>query len=61
MLKVNNRNTRTKCEICPKLTIKTLERHWWRRFGVFIVNFEQYKGPNYASKANIVTRPQKLN
>ena len=23
-LKVNNRNTRTRCEICPKLTIKTM-------------------------------------
>ena len=26
LLKVNNRNTRTKCEICSKLTIKTPER-----------------------------------
>ena len=26
LLKVNNRNTRTRCEICSKLTIKTLER-----------------------------------
>ena len=26
MLKVNNRNTRTKCEICSKLTIETLEQ-----------------------------------
>ena len=26
MLKVNNRNTRTRCEICSKLTIKTLEQ-----------------------------------
>ena len=39
LLKVNNRNTRTRCEICSKLTIKTPERHW-RRSGVFIVNFE---------------------
>ena len=37
MFKVNNRNTRKKCEICSKLTIKTPER---RRSGVFIVNFE---------------------
>ena len=37
MFKVNNRNTRTRCEICSKLTIKTPER---RRSGVFIVNFE---------------------
>ena len=26
MFKVNNRNTRTSCEICSKLTIKTPER-----------------------------------
>ena len=25
LLKVNNRNTRTRCEICSKLTIKTPE------------------------------------
>ena len=37
LLKVNNRNTRTRCEICSKLTIKTPER---RRSGVFIVNFD---------------------
>ena len=36
MFKVNNRNTRTKCEICSKLTIDTTER----RYCVFIVNFE---------------------
>ena len=40
MFKVNNRNTRATCEICSKLTIKTPERHQWRRSGVFIVNFE---------------------
>ena len=26
LLKVNNRSTRTRCEICSKLTIKTPER-----------------------------------
>ena len=36
--KVNNRNTRQRCEICSKLTTKTSERHHWRRSGVFIVN-----------------------
>ena len=36
--KFNNRNTRTMCEICSKLTIKTTER---RSSVVFIVNFEQ--------------------
>ena len=43
LLKVNNRNTRTRCEICSKLTIKTPERRR-RRFtpcsSVSIVNFE---------------------
>ena len=55
MFKVNNRNTRTKCEICSKLTIKVPERHqasfwclycWlWTYFtpysSVSTVNFEQ--------------------
>ena len=27
-------------EICSKLTIKTPEQRHWRRYGVFIVNFE---------------------
>ena len=40
LLKVDNRNTRTRCEICSKLTIKIPERRQWRRSGVFIVNFE---------------------
>ena len=35
MFKVNNRNTRRRCEICSKLTIKTPERRH-----VFIVNFK---------------------
>ena len=38
MFKVNNRNTRTRCEICSKL-IKTPERCQWRRSSDFI-NFE---------------------
>ena len=40
LLKVNNRNNRTKCEICSKLTIKIPERPHWHRSGIFIVNFE---------------------
>ena len=28
LFKVNNRNTRTRCEICSKLTIKTTERRY---------------------------------
>ena len=30
----------TRCEICSKLTIKIPERRDWRRYGIFIVNFE---------------------
>ena len=40
MFKFNNRNARKRCEICSKLTIKLPEPCQWRRFGVFIVNFE---------------------
>ena len=40
MFKVNNRNVRTRCEICSKLTVKIPERRQWRRSGIFIVNFE---------------------
>ena len=38
LIKVNNRNTRTRCKICSKLTIQTTERRQ-RRSVVFIVNF----------------------
>ena len=42
MFKVNNRNTRTRCEIWSKLTIKTSERRYFTPCSsVFIVNFEQ--------------------
>ena len=41
LLKVNNRNTRSRSEICSKLTIKTPEWRHWRRSVVFIINFEQ--------------------
>ena len=40
LLKVNNRNTVTRCAICSKLTIKTAERRHWRCFGLFVVIFE---------------------
>ena len=43
MFKVINRNSRTKYEICSKLTIKEPERRDWRRSrrsSVFTVNFE---------------------
>ena len=34
LLKVNNRNSRTKCEICSKLTIETPER---RQMTIYII------------------------
>ena len=40
MFTVNNRNAKTRCRICSKLTIKTPERRKWNRPGVFIVNSE---------------------
>ena len=42
MVKVNNRNTRARSEICSKLAIKTPERRHQHRFGVFVVNFEHF-------------------
>ena len=36
----NNRNTRARCEICSKLTMKMPEQRHWRCSGVLIVNFE---------------------
>ena len=40
MLKINNRNTKTRCEMCSELTLKIPERRHWRRSGVGTVNFE---------------------
>ena len=40
LFRVNNRNSRKRCEICSKLKIKTLERRQSRRSGAFIVNSE---------------------
>ena len=36
-----SRNSRTVCEICSKLRIKTQEWRHWCSFAVFIANFEQ--------------------
>ena len=36
LIKVNNRNTRARCQKCSKLTIKTPERRQWHCF-----NFDQ--------------------
>ena len=40
LLKVNNRSTRKRCEICSNLIITTPERRHWRRSDVFIVKSE---------------------
>ena len=37
LLKVNNRNTRKRCETCSKLTIKTPERRQWRRSSLLLI------------------------
>ena len=42
LLKVNNRNTRTRCDVCSKLTLKIPERRQWRRSGIFSVNFDMF-------------------
>ena len=41
LFKVYSRNTCIIFGICSKLTIKAPEGRHWRRFGVFIVKFEQ--------------------
>ena len=40
LLEVNNRSTRTRGEICLKLTIRTPEQRHCCHSGVFFVNFE---------------------
>ena len=40
LFKGKNTNTKKRCEICSKLTIKTPERCQWRSSCIFIVNFE---------------------
>ena len=39
--KVNNRNTRKRCEISSKLTIKTPEPCQWQQWGQHFVDFQQ--------------------
>ena len=41
MLKFNNKSTRTTCEICSELSVKTPERPHWCRFVVFTVCYER--------------------
>ena len=39
MFKGNNRNTSTRCEICSKLKIKTVERRHWRHIAQVVLVF----------------------
>ena len=47
-----NRNIRTRCEICSKLTIKTPEWCHWRSPDVFIVHFEHFTPCSSVSNVN---------
>ena len=40
LFKTNNKNTKKRCKICLKSTIKTPERLLWRYSGVILANFE---------------------
>ena len=44
-LQVHNRNTKTRCEICSKLTIKIPERRHGRPSRIFIVKSEHISQP----------------
>ena len=65
LLKVNNKNIRTRCVICSKLTVKTPERRHWYIVNFqhissssFIVNFEHIAGWNIGNvpKKDWITR-----
>ena len=40
LFRVNNGNLRKRFELYSKSRVKKTEQRQWRRFGVFIVNFE---------------------
>ena len=46
MFKVKNRNTRTRCEICSKLTMKIPERRQWLKPKILLSYFLEMK--NYS-------------
>ena len=52
MFKDSNRKTRTKCEICSKLTIKRLKR----RSSVSIINFEQVNNAGWVDPTYLIDR-----
>ena len=65
LFKINNRNTRKRCEICSKLTIKSPERRHWLTLNIFhtffcvsVVNFEQV---NVSWHRNVILRKNMFN
>ena len=60
MFKVNNRNTRTRCEIRSKLTIKTTEQRHLGHSGVFSVNFEHISNLVLARECRLGMRCEEL-
>ena len=59
MFKVNNRNARTRCEICSKLTIKTPEQTYFTPCsGVSNVKFKQVNPScNVSNVSNVFVSP----
>ena len=53
LCKVSNGNTKTMNEICSKLTVKTLERHQWRRSSVANVTLNTFSGVSIANFGQI--------
>ena len=59
LLKVNNRNTRKRYEICSKLAIKTPEQYQRCRYCLSVVNFKQVNvswKPYFDTKVNACQR-----
>ena len=51
MFKVNNRNVRTRCEICSKLTIKTPERrNFIEHFRCLLLTNKKYTNKKYTNE-----------
>ena len=51
LLLVNNKNTRKRCEICLKLTIKTPERHHFLMFLLLSLNRWIFVGMDFWDRA----------
>ena len=58
LLKFNSTNTRTRCEICSKLTIKITLRRQCRQSGVFTVNFEHISKFVLAFQSMTLNKPK---